>query len=53
MFGLRSLALHPLKGGMKGKHALRIDDSWRLIVVFVGDAMKVVRIEEVSKHYGD
>ena len=28
-------------------------NSWRLIVIFVGEAMKIVRVEDVSKHYDD
>lgn len=53
VFGIRSLGLHALRGKMKGKHALRLDVSWRLVVEFSGKEMKVVSVEEVSKHYGD
>ena len=51
IFALRSLALHPLRGVLAGKYALRLDGFWRLIVVFIGKEMKVVRVEEVTKHY--
>jgi plasmid maintenance system killer protein len=53
LFGLRSLALHQLKGDLKGKHALRLDISWRLVLVFTGTEMKVVSVENASKHYRD
>jgi plasmid maintenance system killer protein len=53
LFALRSLALHPLKGDRQGQHALRLDDSWRLVVRFAGKALTVVTVEEVTKHYGD
>lgn len=53
LFALRSLGLHPLKGERKGQHAMRLDGFWRLIVAFQDEALKVVRVEEVSKHYGD
>jgi proteic killer suppression protein len=52
LFTLKALRLHPLKGGRKGQHALRLDVDWRLVVRFEGDRWKIVRVEEVSKHYG-
>ncbi len=53
LFTLQSLRLHPLKGQRRGQHAMRLDDTWRLIVRFEGERLTVVRVEEVSKHYGD
>jgi toxin HigB-1 len=53
LFALQSLRLHPLKGDRKGQHAMNLDESWRLVVVFTGKEWKAVRVEEVSKHYGD
>lgn len=53
LFALRALDLHPLKGERKGHYAMRLGDRERLIVTFAGAGLKVVRIEEVSPHYGD
>ena len=47
---LPQLRFHPLKGDMKGRYAIDIDESWRLIVSF-DKTMQIVYIEEVSKHY--
>ena len=51
LFKLRFLRLHPLSGERKGQFALTLHDRWRLIISKVSD--KVVRIEEVTNHYGD
>ncbi len=53
LFALRSLDLHPLKGERKGQYAIRLGDRERLIVSFAAADLTVVRIEEVSRHYGD
>jgi len=53
LFTLKALKLHPLKGKRKGQHALRLDVDWRMVVRFEGERWTVVRVEEVSKHYGD
>ena len=50
---LRSLRLHPLKGPRRGQHAINLDGAWRLVVRFQGERLTIVRVEEVSKHYGD
>jgi proteic killer suppression protein len=50
---LRSLRLHPLKGTRRGQHAINLDGAWRLVVRFEGERLTIVRVEEVSKHYGD
>jgi toxin HigB-1 len=47
------LRLHPLTGDRKGQWALNLDSAWRLIVVFLDQGMKVVRVDEVSDHYED
>ena len=47
------LEFHPLKGARQGQYALTLIDRMRLIVTFHDDAMTIVRVEEVSKHYGD
>lgn len=53
LFALKALDMHPLKGGRRGQFAMRLGDRERLIVAFEGDAWTIVRVEEVSKHYGD
>ncbi|MGH7535820.1 MAG: type II toxin-antitoxin system RelE/ParE family toxin [Gemmatimonadales bacterium] len=44
---------HPLRGDHRGQYALRLTDRARLIVTFVQRTTLTVRVEEVSKHYGD
>jgi|MudIll2142460700_1097286.scaffolds.fasta_scaffold68209_2 plasmid maintenance system killer protein len=53
LFALRSLDLHPLKSERKGQYAIRLGERERLIVTFDDEALTVVRVEEVSKHYDD
>lgn len=53
LFALKALDMHPLKGGRRGQFAMRLGDRERLIVAFEDDAWTIVRVEEVSKHYGD
>jgi len=50
---LPGLECHPLKGKRKGQFAVTLHDRWRLIFSFMGSGAKVIRIEEVTKHYGD
>ncbi|MBE3126360.1 MAG: type II toxin-antitoxin system RelE/ParE family toxin [Acidobacteria bacterium] len=50
---LPGLACHPLKGGRKGQFGITLNDRWRLIFSLQGDKARIIRIEEVSKHYGD
>jgi proteic killer suppression protein len=50
---MAALQFHPLKGNQAGRHALTLVDRWRMVVSFQDDALTVVRIEEVSAHYGD
>lgn len=50
---LPGLECHPLKGKRKGQFAVTLHDRWRLIFSLIGVQMKIVRIEEVTKHYGD
>ncbi|MFI5197694.1 MAG: plasmid maintenance system killer [Thermoanaerobaculia bacterium] len=53
LFTLKALDIHPLKGDRRGQFAIRLGDRERLIVAFEDDAWTIVRVEEVSKHYGD
>jgi len=50
---LPGLDCHPLKGGRSGQFGIIIHDRWRLIISLRGERAEIVRIEEVSKHYGD
>jgi len=53
LFALRALDMHPLKGERRGQFAIRLGERERLIVGFEDDAWTIVRVEEVSRHYGD
>ena len=50
---LPGLRYHPLKGNRAGYHAVKLTGFMRLIFTLEGDALAIVRIEEVSKHYDD
>jgi proteic killer suppression protein len=50
---LPGLECHPLKGRRKGQFAVTLHDRWRLIFTLIGTQVKIIRIEEVTKHYGD
>lgn len=52
-YAIRALRLHPLTGRRQGQLAMTLTGRWRLIVTFGSDAMTVVRVKEVSKHYDD
>jgi proteic killer suppression protein len=51
----KALRLEALKGKRyKGRHSIRVNDQWRLIIEFSGHGeSKTVTIVELSKHYGD
>ena len=53
LYAFPELRFHPLKGDRKGEYAISLDGAWRLVVTFSDEEMTVVRVEEVSKHYGD
>jgi proteic killer suppression protein len=53
LFRVPPLRFHALKGGRQGQYAMTLVDRWRLIVTLGGEEVTVVRVEEVSKHYGD
>ena len=50
---LPGLDCHPLKGGRKGQFGITLHGRWRLIFSLQGDKARIIRVEEVSKHYGD
>jgi proteic killer suppression protein len=50
---LPGLNCHPLKGNRAGDWSITLINRMRLIFTLKGDKLEVVRIKEVSKHYGD
>lgn len=50
---LPGLRCHPLKGDREGQYAVNLNGFYRLIFTLNGEALEIVLIEEVSKHYGD
>ena len=50
---LPGLDCHPLKGRRKGQFGITLHGRWRLIFSLQGDKARIIRVEEVSKHYGD
>jgi len=44
---------HPLKGDKKGEWSITLINRMRLIFTLKGKKLEIVRIKEVSKHYGD
>ena len=53
LYKIAALRFHPLKGGRQGQHSITLVDRWRMVVTFQDDALTVVRLEEVSAHYGN
>jgi toxin HigB-1 len=52
MQNLESLRCHALKGDRLGQWAIKLDGFHRLIVSVETEAIEIVTVEEVSKHYG-
>jgi proteic killer suppression protein len=50
---LPGLRFHALSGNRDGQYAINLTGFYRLIVTLEGTELQIVRIEEVSKHYGD
>ncbi len=50
---LPGLDCHPLKGQRTGQYRITLLGRWRLIFTLRGERAEVIRVEEVSKHYGD
>ena len=53
LYTISTLRFHPLHGNREGEFALSLTGYWRLIITNIGDSFDIVRIEEVSDHYGD
>ena len=47
------LRCHELSGNRQGQYAVNLTGFYRLIFTLVDDRIDVIRVEEVSKHYGD
>jgi proteic killer suppression protein len=50
---LPGLRFHALSGDRQGQYAVNLTGFYRLILTLQGSELQIVRIEEVSKHYGD
>lgn len=50
---LHGLRCHHLKGNRLGQWAINLTGFYRLIFTLEGEALQIVRIEEVSKHYDE
>lgn len=50
---LPALRCHSLRGNYRGEYAITLTGFYRLIISLKGNALEIVQIEEVSKHYGD
>lgn len=53
LYQIPPLRFHALKGERQGQHALTLTERWQLILTVRDEAGTKVRVEEVSKHYGD
>ena len=53
LYQIPTLRFHPLTGGRKGQFAIKLTGFYRLIITNDGEVFDIVKIEEVSKHYGD
>jgi plasmid maintenance system killer protein len=53
LHAIAPLRFHVLKGDRQGQHSITLIGRWRMVVTFRDDALTIVRVEEVSQHYGD
>ena len=53
LYLIPTLDFHPLSGDRKGQFAIKLTGFYRLIITNDGEVFDIVKIEEVSKHYGD
>lgn len=54
LYTIPTLKFHPLKHDRDGEYAISLTGFYRLIITNDGDnGFDIVKIEEVSKHYGD
>jgi len=53
LYDMPVLGFHPLTGNRKGQFAIKLTGFYRLIITNDGEVFDIVKIEEVSGHYGD
>lgn len=53
LYKIPSLRFHPMEGNKKGTYSVTLIDRWRMEVSFHDEAFTIVRVEEVSQHYGN
>lgn len=53
LYSIPTLDFHQLTGNRKGQFAIKLTGFYRLIITNDGEVFDIVKIEEVSKHYGD
>ena len=53
LYKVPSLRFHAMGGNRKGTYSVTLIDRWRMEVSFHDEALTIVRVEEVSQHYGD
>lgn len=49
-YAMRSLRFEKLKGDREGQHSMRLNDQWRLIIAFKGEA-KIVMVLEIADYH--
>jgi proteic killer suppression protein len=47
------LRFHQMQGDKKGRYSITLIGRWRMEVSFQDEKLLLVRVEEVSQHYGD
>ncbi len=53
LYQISTLRFHQLSGNRKGQFAIKLTGFYRLIITNDGEVFDIVKIEEVSVHYGD
>jgi len=53
LYKIPSLNFHPLKGDKQGLYSITLVGRWRMEVSFQDERLTIVRVEEVTRHYGD
>ena len=53
LYEVPPLRFHPMEGNKKELYSVTLVGRWRMEVSFQNDALTIVRVEEVSQHYGD
>lgn len=53
LYKIPGFNFHPLQGNKKGLYSLTLIGRWRMELSFQGERLTIVRVEEVTQHYGD